>query len=270
MAEPEQEQHFHHHGNEEEEYDWMNSKLYQCKVAYKEKFIAGMELDKKYRLMDVGCSEGEFMTELSAKVHSIVGVDNDAAAIVKARQANTVPNVSYEIADFGVDLGDHGKEWREQFDVVMSGFVLHFVDDYGKFIRNVCDCTKPGGKLYLTYFGDSRGWTAQAGAFLRGHPKWGEYVKDAKSKNVVLESTLDEVKELFADNGFTVVKIEEHELATDDFSDEDAEGYMGVLSALSSIPDKHSSECMADVRKFSKDYYGTNSPWQYVQLVAKK
>ncbi|XP_022111897.1 polyketide synthase-nonribosomal peptide synthetase-like [Acanthaster planci] len=269
MAESDEGHHSHSYGDEE--YDWENSKLYQCKLAYKRRFLAGMELDKEHRLLDVGCADGEFMAELSAKVHSIVGVDNDGAAIQSARQANTIPNVTYQVVDFGAHLREHGEEWREKFDLVISGFVLHFLDDYGKFIRNLHHCTKPGGRLHLTYFGDSHGWTAKAGEFIRNHPKWGEFVKDAKpGRNVVVESTLDDVKKLFADNGFTVVKIEEHELAEDDYSDEDAEGYNGVLTTLQSIPEKYSPECMADLCKFSRDNFGTNSPWQYVQLIATK
>ena len=48
-------------------------------------------------------------------------------------------------------------------------------------------------------------------------------------------------------------------------------GYIyGVLGLSFSVPDEHCIEYMADVGKFSQDNFGTNSPWEYVEIVAQK
>ena len=107
----------------------------------------------------------------------VKGIDIDAAEIQKAREKNTAPNVTYEVADFGADLGDFGKEWQNKFDTIMSGFTLHFIEDKQKALKNIYECLKPGGKLHFTYIGDRRGWTAKAEMYVRGHPKWGTFMK---------------------------------------------------------------------------------------------
>ncbi|XP_033628564.1 phosphoethanolamine N-methyltransferase-like [Asterias rubens] len=267
MAEQEQQ-----HAHADEEWDWENSKLSKVKQAFKEEFIARIALDKGHRLMDIGCAEGEFLDQLSSQVHSIVGIDIDAGEIKKANEKNTCPNIIYKVADFGTDLGDCSKEWQNNFDTIMSGFTLHFIEDQPKALKNMYDCLKPGGKLHLTYIGDKRGWTTKAEAYVRNHPKWGPLVKDAKGKNIIIESTADKVKGMIESVGFQDVQVyQDHDLAEDDYDDDDASGYIyGVLNLSFSIPDAVCKEYMADVSKFSRDNFGTNSPWEYVEIVCKK
>ena len=54
--------------------------------------------------------------------------------------------------------------------------------------------------------------------------------QDSRSKNNIVESTAEEVKHLFTANGFSDVHIEEHDLATDDYSDDDAQGKMSIVT----------------------------------------
>jgi SAM-dependent methyltransferase len=82
-------------------------------------------LPRAARVLDAGCGPGRVGAELSARGHSVVGVDADAKLIDAARMDH--PGPSWLVADLSeLDLAAMGEP--EPFDgVVMAGNVMPFV-----------------------------------------------------------------------------------------------------------------------------------------------
>jgi SAM-dependent methyltransferase len=102
------------------------------------------------RCLDVGCGAMGVLGPLSRRVGrggSIVGVDSDpkllsAARAYVAREA--LANV--ELVEGDATLLDLAPE---SFDLVHERFVLPHLEDPGRFVRRMCDWTRPGGVVVL-------------------------------------------------------------------------------------------------------------------------
>jgi ubiquinone/menaquinone biosynthesis C-methylase UbiE len=108
--------------------------------AIGEKFLAWLDAPNNARWLDVGCGTGAFSKLIAARCapSALAGVDPAPAQIAHARQQ--LPNAELQVADaLALPFGDN------EFDVVASALVLHFLPDRGKAFGEMRRVAKPGG-----------------------------------------------------------------------------------------------------------------------------
>ena len=64
----------------------------------------------------------------------------------------------------------------ERFDKVVSNYVLHWLPDHAKALRNVLACLKPGGEALFTV-GVRTTIIDGMTQYIRSHATWGAFVK---------------------------------------------------------------------------------------------
>jgi SAM-dependent methyltransferase len=105
-----------------------------------EKFLAWLDPPKGARWLDVGCGTGAF-SELVLRhcaPKSITGIDPSREQIEFARRA--MPKVKFEIADaMDMPFGEN------EFDIVVSALVLHFIPDRLKAFAEMKRVLRRGG-----------------------------------------------------------------------------------------------------------------------------
>ena len=89
------------------------------------------------RLLDVGCSAGQFLFNVKDFVSEVAGIELDPAA---AMHASSVCNCSVE----NVFLADSSFP-KASFDVITAFQVMEHAADPIKFMRDIHACLKPGG-----------------------------------------------------------------------------------------------------------------------------
>ncbi|MEZ5406608.1 MAG: class I SAM-dependent methyltransferase [Acidimicrobiales bacterium] len=95
-----------------------------------------------HRILDAGCGTGRVAVELARRGRSVVGVDNDADMLARARARTE--DVNWVLADVAT------MELPAAFDlIVMAGDVLHYVrpGDESLVVSNLARHLKPGGHL---------------------------------------------------------------------------------------------------------------------------
>lgn len=112
----------------------------QWSRAAGEKFLAWLAPPKNARWLDLGCGTGAF-TDLILKhcaPASAVGVDPAPAQVAHAKK--TFPFAEFRVGDsMALPFNDN------EFDVVASALVLHFIPDRDKAFAEMRRVTKPGG-----------------------------------------------------------------------------------------------------------------------------
>jgi trans-aconitate 2-methyltransferase len=108
--------------------------------------IAKLDLQGNEYLLDLGCGDGKVTAEIASKLPNgtVVGVDNSPEMIELAQSRfseNEFQNTSFHIAD-ALNLN-----FNNEFDVVFSNAVLHWVADHSSVLRGVADALKPGGRI---------------------------------------------------------------------------------------------------------------------------
>jgi SAM-dependent methyltransferase len=95
------------------------------------------------RVLDVGCGTGVITEELAARTRGkVVGVDIDTAMIEAARARGG--QAEYRVGDARrLDFPDH------HFDVVTCHFLLIWVDDPARAVREMARVTRPGGAVLV-------------------------------------------------------------------------------------------------------------------------
>ena len=125
--------------------------------AVGEKFLAWLAPPKNVRWLDLGCGTGAF-TDLILKhgtPASVTGVDPAPAQIEHARK-------SFPAAEFRVGNSMELPFKDDEFDVVASALVLHFIPDRDKAFAEMQRVTKTGGLI--------SGYTWERSATSKGAP----------------------------------------------------------------------------------------------------
>lgn len=91
-----------------------------------------IDLDKKYKLLDLGCSKGEIIYLIKENFKNIefTGIDKSQALIDKAKNETFIQSERFildDILSFNLN---------EKFDIILMSGVLSIFDDYEKFLLN--------------------------------------------------------------------------------------------------------------------------------------
>ncbi len=118
------------------------------------RYLGGMHVAKALcdeesycSLLDLGCGDGRFISELSREgtERRLMGVDYSERAIELAKALN--PRLDYRVADItSEDVEEH------KFDVVTLVEVIEHIppDDLPRFVERAVSFLRPGGRLVLT------------------------------------------------------------------------------------------------------------------------
>lgn len=110
--------------------------------AIGENFLAWLAPPQHRCWLDVGCGTGAFTALVLANAvpERIVGIDPSSAQLARAAQTVVGPQVDFRPGS-AVDL----PFGSDEFDVVVSALVIHFLPDRPKAFREMLRVTGPGG-----------------------------------------------------------------------------------------------------------------------------
>ncbi len=98
------------------------------------------------RMLDAGCGPGLYAEELLAMGASVVGVDQSAGMVDRAR-ARLGDRAEFRVHDL-----DQPLTWAADgtFDAALMALVIHHVDDRPALLRELFRVLRPGGRLVLS------------------------------------------------------------------------------------------------------------------------
>lgn len=107
--------------------------------------IAKLHLHGDERVLDLGCGDGKVTAEIAEQLPrgEIVGVDLSQDMVDFAKRTFDVPNLSFSQADA------RSLNFENEFDVVFSNAVLHWVYDHEPVLRGIRRSLKTGGRILL-------------------------------------------------------------------------------------------------------------------------
>jgi len=114
--------------------------LRECRLRKCASLIASLP---KGRLLDVGCSDGEWAVLWRSRGWKVAGIDIDRDHVAVARDAGIDARFC--------DLNHHPLPFGDaEFDLIFAGEVIEHLVDTDAFLLEVRRCTMPGGHLLLT------------------------------------------------------------------------------------------------------------------------
>ncbi len=132
-------------------YEW-NAEEY-CETSGQQKawgreLLGKLHLKGDERVLDIGCGDGTLTSETAALVPDgfVVGIDSSSEMIRLARESyppGEGQNVSWEVKDAGA------LDYEEEFDVVFSNAVFHWVKEHQPVLDGIALALKPGGRALL-------------------------------------------------------------------------------------------------------------------------
>ena len=140
--------------------------------------LSKLRLAGDERVLDIGCGDGKLTVEIAELVPSghVMGIDSSPEMIGFARDAfphEAYPNLSWEVMDA------RELDFEDEFDVVFSNAVLHWIFDQPLVLRGVKGSLKPGGRVLFQMGGRGNAASVvQVLASLLSREEWGRYFHD--------------------------------------------------------------------------------------------
>ena len=97
-------------------------------------------------VLDLGCGYGEncrMFAEMGAA--AVVGIDISEKMLAVAEAENSAPNIEYRRMPM-----ENLSSLPQKFDLAVSSLAFHYVEDYGKLIRDIADRLHDGGILVFS------------------------------------------------------------------------------------------------------------------------
>jgi SAM-dependent methyltransferase len=105
------------------------------------------------RILEPFCGTGRILIPLALAGHTLVGLDNAAGMLLRAREKikNLDQDIQSKISLIEADVVE--KNWPKNFDLVILGgncfYELSTTDEQEKCIMNAASALKPGGYVYV-------------------------------------------------------------------------------------------------------------------------
>ena len=121
------------------------------KNALFEKIESLLELDRnrKYKVLDVGCGQGDLLGRLSSSIESgsyLVGIDEAENLVENAKE--TYPSFEFHREKFTDSLSFND----DSFDIVVSVDTLECIPNKSALINEIHRVLTPGGKVVFTHW----------------------------------------------------------------------------------------------------------------------
>jgi SAM-dependent methyltransferase len=105
------------------------------------------------RAVDLGCGTGRHAALLANRYQHVVAVDVSTQMLDVAKARRGLPNIAYQHRD----LGGVRADTDGTFDLVLSAYALHHVDDLDPTLEGIRELVAPGGRAILIDNVDPRG-----------------------------------------------------------------------------------------------------------------
>ncbi len=176
--------------------EW-NSSLYDKKHDFVAEYGKGLlefiPKNNEQIILDLGCGTGTLTAQLADLCGKVVGVDSSQNMIDKAKKQFN--NVEFSVCD-ALAL-----PFVEEFDVVFSNAVFHWISDHNALLTNIHKALKPQG-LLVCEFGACGNIATIENAFIKVYQKLGYSYKPKFNF-----PTVEAFEEILANNGFRIDKI---------------------------------------------------------------
>ena len=183
--------------------EW-NSQLYDNKHDFVAEYGKGLlefvPDNKEQTILDLGCGTGTLTAQLRKLGSKVIGVDRSQSMIDKA--AEQFDNIEFMICD-ALDL-----PFENEFNVVFSNAVFHWISDHDTLLSNVHKVLKPDG-LLVCEFGANGNIATIEDAFVEVCGSLG-YDYTPKFNFPTCES----FGKLLEDKGFVIDKIYDYDRST--------------------------------------------------------
>lgn len=141
--------------------EW-NTQLYDNKHDFVSEYGRGLlefvPANKEQAILDLGCGTGTLTAQLKNLGSRVVGVDSSRNMIDKAKE-------QYDSIDFMV-CDALALPFENEFDVVFSNAVFHWISDHDALLKNIHKALKPNG-LLVCEFGANGNIAAIEKAFMQ-------------------------------------------------------------------------------------------------------
>ncbi len=156
--------------------DYQRSSGAQLKLGLE--LIAKLGLKGSEHVLDIGCGDGKVTAEIAACLPqgSVTGIDSSQEMIELACRTfaqNESPNLRF------IHMDARALNFHEEFDIVFSNAVLHWVRDHRSILKGIYAALKTPGRILLQMGG--RGNVADMINTVLGiiaQPEWSLYFKD--------------------------------------------------------------------------------------------
>src|SRR6266540_5343818 len=108
-------------------------------------YLLGVFPERGGRAVDLGCGSGHHAARLAPRFGEVLGVDVSAPMLELARVRRNLPNVRYQHRD----LRSVRPEIDGRFDLVLSAYALHHVEDLDQALEGIRRLVAPGGRVVL-------------------------------------------------------------------------------------------------------------------------
>lgn len=95
------------------------------------------------RILDLGCGDGALTAELAKHGANVLGIDNSAEMVVKARFRH--PELMF------AEIDALALPYNGEFDTVFSNSVFHWIPNVDRLLAEIRRALKPGGKLVCEF-----------------------------------------------------------------------------------------------------------------------
>ncbi len=186
--------------------------------------IEKLNLHGDEHVLDLGCGDGKISAELASRLPrgKVVGVDVSAEMIDFA-SANFTPTKHPNLRFARVDAS--ALDFDNQFDIVFSNAVLHWIADHRPVLHGIAKALKPSGRILVQMGG--RGCAVDvlaAVSELSGEPTWREYFTNFSFRYSFYSP--DEYRPWLAEAGLVAQRVE---LIPKDMTHTGAEGFGGWI-----------------------------------------
>ena len=104
-----------------------------------------LKISQGSKVLDLGCGTGNITFLLAERVGStgqVIGVDPDKKRIDIAKESNKRPNVTFLV-------GDDQSFPEDQYDIVFTSYVLHWIKNKQAAFQKIASSTRPGGQFAM-------------------------------------------------------------------------------------------------------------------------
>lgn len=147
--------------------EW-NAALYDNKHDFVAEYGKGLlefvSENNNQSILDLGCGTGILTVQLKKLAEVVIGVDSSESMIKRAQQQ--YPDIKF------MECDALALPFKEQFDVVFSNAVFHWITDHNALLNNIHKVLKPGG-LLVCEFGANGNIATIENAFMRVSRKLG-------------------------------------------------------------------------------------------------
>ena len=233
--------------------EW-NSSLYDKKHDFVAEYGKGLlefiPKDDEQTILDLGCGTGTLTAQLAGLCKKVVGVDSSQNMIDRAQQQ--FGNIEFMVCD-ALEL-----PFDNEFDVVFSNAVFHWISDHDALLKNIYKALKPQG-LLVCEFGAHGNVATIENAFVKVYQSMGyRYTPKFNFPTVELFGEMSEK------NGFTIDKIYDYDRPTV-FKDNE-QGLPNFLkqffaSELSVMPEHEQTLLFDEVAALARDTLWNGKEW---------